>query len=184
MPSSVTAGRNLYWDIVQRRAADFYGIAQAPDSQLPAVLPLLLQHTAEFGLPCTTHVAQMVLAAIVHEDCPADCRTPQGTVDLDALLPPDTSTATVEAVLKAAETQHGLFDMPLAEGMSAAEEQIEATVRARDAIQDALRAVPDGTAGRGRMIERFWELRDDPRALIAVSCVTFAAVQAVVARSH
>jgi hypothetical protein len=29
------------------------------------------------------------------------------------------------------------------------------------------------------MIERFWELRDDPRALIAVSILTAAAVRAI-----
>ena len=118
----------------------------------------------------------MVLAAVVHEDCPADCRTPQGAADLDRLVPPSTNPMDL---LTAADAQRLLFGTPLAEGITSAEEQATATACARAAIQDALNVVTQGTAGRGRMIERFWELRDDPRALIAVSILTAAAVRAV-----
>lgn len=176
MPSSVTAGRNLYWDITARRANAFYEAASPPGNGLLAVLPVLLQHAREFGLHATTHVAQMVLSAVVHEDCSARCRTPQGAADLDRLVPPTTDPM---ALLTAADAQQLLFGTPLAEGITDAEEQAMATARARAAVQDALNLVTQGTAGRGLMIERFWELRDDPRALIAVSILTAAAVRAV-----
>ncbi|GAA4339635.1 hypothetical protein GCM10023086_74770 [Streptomyces venetus] len=176
MAASATAGRNLYWDITAHRASDFYEAASAPGTGLLAVVPVLLQHAAEFGLHTTTHVAQMVLAAVVHEDCPAHCRTPQGAADLESLVPSSTDPM---ALLTAADAQQLLFGTPLAEGISSAEEQAVATACARAAVQDALDVVDQGTAGRERMIERFWELRDDPRALVAVSILTAAAVRAV-----
>ncbi|MET8582209.1 hypothetical protein ABZX39_15155 [Streptomyces collinus] len=178
MASSVTAGRNLYWDIAARRAADFFRAASTPGNRLLAVLPVLHQHATEFGLHTTTDVAQMVLAAVVHEDCPGDSRTPQGAADLDRLVPTGTDPMDV---LTAADAQQLLFGTPLAEGITGAEEQATAAARARAAIQDALNVVTQGTAGRVLMIERFWELRDDPRALIAVSILTAAAVRAVTA---
>ncbi|MEE1764364.1 hypothetical protein [Streptomyces sp. SP18BB07] len=176
MPSSTKAGRNLYWDIVTPRANAFCEAASQPGSNPWSVLPILLQHTREFGLHTTTHIAQLVLAAVVHEDCPANCRTPRGTVDLARLVPPTTSPL---ALLDAAESQRLILGTPFAEGLASAEQQAAATARARAAVQDALNAVPDGRAGRERMLERFWELRDDPRALIAVTFLTWAAVQAV-----
>lgn len=176
MPSSSTAGRNLYWDITARRANDFCEAASAPGGGLLAVLPVLLLHASEFGLHATTHVAQLVLAAVVHDDCPDGCRTPQGAADLARLVPPSTDPMNL---LTAADTQQLLFGTPLAEGIAAAEEQATATACARAAIQDALNVVTQGTVGREYMIERFWELRDNPRALIAVSILTAAALQAV-----
>ncbi|MFK0159182.1 hypothetical protein ACIQVK_44815 [Streptomyces sp. NPDC090493] len=177
MPSSTTpTDRNVYWDIAARRAADFYEVATAPGNGLLAVVPVLQQHAATFGLHTTTHVAQMVLAAVVHEDCPADRRTPTGAADLNRLVPPSTDPM---ALLTAADIQQLLFGTPLVEGITAAEEQATATAAARAAVQDALDVVHQGTAGRGRMIERFWELRDNPRALIAVSILTAAAVRAI-----
>lgn len=176
MPSSTIDGRNLYWDVTAHRASDFYEAASAPGSGLLAVLPVIHQHADEFGLHTTTHVAQMVLAAVVHEDCPADCRTPEGAADLGRLVPPTTDPM---ALLTAADAQQLLFGTPLTEGITGAEDQAAATARARAAVQDALDVVPQGAAGRARMIERFWELRDDPRALIAVSILTAAAARAV-----
>jgi hypothetical protein len=166
----------VYWDITAVRATDFYEAASAPGGDLLAVLPVLLLHAGEFGLHTTTHVAQMVLGAVVHEDCPADCRTPQGAADLERLVPSSTDPMDL---LTAADAQQLLFGTPLAEGISSAEEQATATAHARAAVQDALDFVPQGASGRGLMIERFWELRDDPRALIAVSILTAAAVRAI-----
>jgi hypothetical protein len=169
---------NVYWDVTAERAAAFHAAAKQPGA-LSAVLPVLAQHADDFGLHTTTHVAQMVLAAAVHEDCPAAWRTPRGTADLDLMVPPTTDPA---SLLTAAETLRDVYGMPLDEGVTSAEHQAVATARARAAVQDALDAVPDGAAGRERMLERFWQLRDDPRALISVSILTAAAVAAISTR--
>lgn len=179
MPSSVPAGRNLYWDIVANRAETFFNAARRPGSPW-AVLQVLLNHASEFGLPTTTHIAQMVLAAVVHEDCPDSSRTVKGTASLNLLVPSSTNPLTI---LQAADVQHLVLGTPFADGITSAEQQAEATIRARVAVQDALDAVPDGRAGRERMIHRFYQLHDDPRALIAVALLTAAAVRAVASDS-
>lgn len=62
--------RNLYWDVVTRRAAQYTEAQHTPDADLSNGLPILLAHAQEFGLHCITHIAQMCLLAIVDADAP------------------------------------------------------------------------------------------------------------------
>ena len=168
--------RNLYWDVVSHRAAQYTEAQHAPDAALSDGLPILLAHAREFGLHCITHIAQMCLLAIVDPDAPATVRTITGTVDLNRLLPdtPDALTT-----LDAAGALNTTFGISPAEAMTDAEAQIAATARARTARQAVLDNAQHGPAGREQAINVLYELRDDPRALCAVIGLTAAALQAV-----
>ncbi|MGW0337078.1 hypothetical protein ACWD0J_35515 [Streptomyces sp. NPDC003011] len=168
--------RNLYWDVVSRRAAAYTEAQLMPDADLTAGLPILLSHAEEFGIHCITHIAQMCLLAIVDPDAPAAVRTAAGAVDLNQLLPdtPDALT-TLEA---ASALTHTLGIAP-ADAMTDVEEQVAATTRARAALQTVFDGAEDGLDGRRRALDALYGLRDDPRALCAVIGLTAAALQAV-----
>ncbi len=168
--------RNLYWDVVSRRAAQYTHAQHAPDAALSDGLPILLTHAQEFGLHCITHIAQMCLLAVVDTDAPAAVRTITGTVDLGQLLP-DTSDALT--TLDAADTLNRAFGISPAEAMTDAEAQIATTVRARTALQAVFDNAQKGSAGRERAINVLHDLHDDSRALCAVIGLTAAALQAV-----
>ncbi|WP_435058375.1 hypothetical protein [Streptomyces sp. bgisy060] len=167
---------NLYWSIVQQRAAE-YSLAQAqPGASLLSGLPVLAAHAAHFSPFHTLHVAQFCLAVVVFEDCPDHLRTPGGVPDLDRLVPKDADALTV---LTTAQEQRALFGTGLDEELRNVEDQVAATDRARAAVQQVLEQVPYGRAGRERMLDIVYELRDDPRAIAGVIALTTAALREV-----
>ncbi|MEV8546931.1 hypothetical protein [Streptomyces sp. NPDC051572] len=168
--------KNLYWDIVAQRAAQYTDAQHTPDADLSNGLPILLAHAQQFGLHCITHIAQMCLLVIVDFDAPAEVRTITGAVDLNRLLPdtPDALTT-----LKAASVLTAGLGLGPSEAMSDVEEQVAATPRARAALQIVLDNAHDGLAGRQRAQDALYALRDDPRALCAVIVLTAAALQSV-----
>jgi hypothetical protein len=168
--------RNLYWDVVSRRAAQYTDAQHAPGADLSSGLPILLDHAQEFGLHCITHIAQMCLLAVVADDAPAASRTITGTVDLDRLVPYTPDALTTLDV--AGKLTSGLGISPT-EAMTDVEVQIAATARARAAIQTVLDNAPNGAVGRERAIDTLYELRDDVRALCGVIGLTAAALQSV-----
>jgi hypothetical protein len=143
---------NLYWSIVEHRAVDYFTAQSQPDAPLLAGLPVLAAHAAQFSPFHTLHVAQFLLAAIV-----ADAFT----------------------VLMAAEEQSRLFGGRLDEALLNVEDQVAATRRARATVQQVLEQVPHGRAGRARMLDIVYELRDDPRAIAGVLALTTAALREV-----
>ncbi|MEU3399440.1 hypothetical protein [Streptomyces filamentosus] len=169
---------NPYWTIVQQRAAELSLAYSRPDAPLTAGLPVLAAHAADFTPFHTLHVAQLCLSVIVFEDCPAHLRTPAGIPDLARLVPvtPDALT-----VLTTAEEQRDLFGGSLDAELHHVEEQVAATDRAQAVAQRVLEQVPHGLAGRQRMLDIVWELRDDPRAVAGVIALTAAALRALAA---
>ncbi|MET9551060.1 hypothetical protein ABZY36_38110 [Streptomyces sp. NPDC006627] len=141
-------------------------------------LPVLAAHAAEFSPFHTLHIAQYCLSVIVFEDCPEHLRTPQRIPDLDRLVPEDADALTV---LRTAEKQHILFGTGLDEELDNVEDQVAGTRRARATVQQVLDQVPNGLAGRKRMLDTVYELRDDPRAIAGVIALTTAALRAVAA---
>ncbi|WP_333745714.1 hypothetical protein [Streptomyces sp. IBSBF 2950] len=168
--------RNVYWDVVTRRAAEYTEAQLAPDADLASGLPILLDHARQFGAHCITHIAQVCLLAMVDADAPAEVRTITGTVNLSRLLPDSPDALTT---LDTAGTLTHALGITPSEAMTDVEEQIAATVRARGALQAVFDNAPHGAAGRKRAIEVLYELRDDPRALCAVVALTAAALQSV-----
>ncbi|MEU5476885.1 hypothetical protein [Streptomyces mirabilis] len=168
--------RNLYWDVVSRRAAQYTDAQLEPSASLADGLPILLAHAQEFGLHCITHIAQMCLLVIVNADAPAAVRTITGAVDLDRLLPDNPDALTT---LDAAGALNATFGISPAEAMTGAEAQIAATAGARGALQAVFDNAQHGAVGRERAIEVLYELRDDPRALCAVIGLAAAALQSV-----
>ncbi|GAA1110995.1 hypothetical protein [Streptomyces javensis] len=167
---------NLYWSIVQQRAAE-YSLAQAePGASLVAGLPVLAAHAEDFSPFHTLHVAQFCLAVIVFEDCPDHLRAPGGVPDLGRLVPQDADALTV---LTAAVEQRALFGTALDEELRNVEDQVAATARARATVQRVLEQVPYGSAGREQMLDIVYELRDDPRAIAGVIALTTAALREV-----
>lgn len=167
---------NLYWTIVQHRAAE-YSLAHArPDAPLTAGLPVLAAHAEDFSPVHTLHIAQYCLCVIVFDDCPPHLRTPAGIPDLDRLVPADSDALTV---LATAENQRDLFGGGLAEELRNVEDQLAADGRARAVVQAVLKQVPYGTVGRGRMLDLVWTLRDDPRAIAGAIALTAAALREV-----
>ncbi|NUK03224.1 hypothetical protein [Streptomyces lunaelactis] len=59
------------------------------------------------------------------------------------------------------------------------EDQVTATSRARETVRRVLEQVPYGTAGRERMLDIVYELRDDPRAIAGGLALTAAALREV-----
>ncbi|MFJ7004234.1 hypothetical protein ACIQWY_30015 [Streptomyces albidoflavus] len=170
------ATNTMYWEVVAARAAAYTDALSRPGGDLSAGLDILLDHANDFGLACTTHVAQMCLLAVVAEEAGPDKRNAFGTVDLDQLVPPH---AEVLTVLDNASVLSHVFAMSPAEAASSVEDQIQSTPRARRAVQSVLNAAQNGVAGRQQALDRLGELRDDPRALCAVLGVTAAAMRAV-----
>ncbi|MFB7649412.1 hypothetical protein ACFC0S_15860 [Streptomyces sp. NPDC056084] len=167
---------NLYWTIVQRRAAE-YSLAHArPDAPLTAGLSVLAAHADDFTPFHTLHVAQYCLSVIVFEDCPRHLRTPAGIPDLGRLVPAESDALTV---LATAEVQRDLFGGGLAEELRNVEDQVAADARARVVVQAVLEQVPHGLAGRERMLDLVWALRDDPRAIAGAIALTAAALREV-----
>lgn len=169
--------RNIYWDIVAGRGAAIWEAHTSPGADISAGLPYFKQHADEFGLVQATHVAQMCLTAVVHDDAPSSTRSPAGTVDLDRLVPEQPDVLTT---IDVAEYLVSVAGLSLSGAMEDAEEQIAAQPRARAAVQTILDGVVDGLSGRERGIATLWELRDDPRALCGVLALTGAALHAVV----
>ncbi|MGA5127685.1 hypothetical protein ACPCAG_30840 [Streptomyces pseudogriseolus] len=165
-----------YWNLVAERSADYTAACLAPDADLTAGLPVLLAHAEEFGLARTVHIAQMCLLVIVDPDARPHTRTPEGTVDLDKLVPP---TADALTVIDGAATLSRAFQLSPAEAMTAVEQQIAATDRARAAVQAVLDAAPHGIPGRRAALDALWALHDDPRAVCLVLALTAAAMRAV-----
>ncbi|MFH8294919.1 hypothetical protein [Streptomyces sp. NPDC018059] len=169
---------NLYWMIVQERAAEFSLAHSRPGGSLLDGLPVLAAHAEEFSPFHTLHIMQFCLSVIVFEDCPEHLRTPQRIPDLDRLVPEDADALTV---LTAAEKQRTLFGTGLDEELRSVEDQVAGTGRARTVVQRVLDQVPDGLAGRGRMLDIIAELQDDPRAIAGVVALTTAALREVAA---
>ncbi|MCT9094222.1 hypothetical protein N4G70_36085 [Streptomyces sp. ASQP_92] len=167
---------NLYWTIVQQRAAEFSLAQEQPDASLLTGLPVLAAHAKAFSAFHALHVMQFCLAVVVFEDCPDHLRTPDAVPDLDQLVPKDADALTV---LTAAQELRALFGTGLEEELRNVEDQIAATDRARAAIQRVLDEVPHGRAGRERMLDIVYELRDDPRAIAGVIALTAAALREV-----
>ncbi|MFC8570797.1 hypothetical protein ACFUIW_34075 [Streptomyces sp. NPDC057245] len=165
-----------YWTLVQHRAAEYSLAQQQPGASLLAGLPVMAAHAAAFSPFHTLHVAQFCLAVIVSEDCPDHLRGPAGVPDLARLVPEDTDALTV---LTTAEDQRALFGSGLAEELRNVEDQVAATGRARAAVQRVLDQVPHGLAGRQRMLDIVYELRDDPRAISAFLALTAVALREV-----
>lgn len=164
-----------YWRTVTKRAAD-YSAALRNDPGSTAGLRILLDHTTEYGLARTVHIAQMCLRVIVDPDAQPDMRTMMGTVDVNKLVPPIADALTV--LDTAASLSRG-FNLTPGEAMAAVEEQIAGVERARHAVQTVLNGAPQGLAGRERGVAALWELRDDVRALCAVLALTTVALRAV-----
>ncbi|MDJ0466141.1 hypothetical protein [Streptomyces sp. H27-C3] len=168
---------NPYWTIVQERAAVFSLAHSRPGGSLLDGLPVLAAHAEEFSPFHTLHM-QFCLSVIVFEDCPEHLRTPQRIPDLDRLVPEDADALTV---LTTAEKQRTLFGTGLDEELRNVEDQVAGTGRARATIQRVLDQVPNGLAGRERMLDIVSELRDDPRAIAGVVALTTAALREVAA---
>lgn len=162
---------NLYWTIVQERAAEYVAAQFRPDASLAAGLSVMAAHAADFSPFHTLHIAQFSLAVIVYEDCPDHLRTPGGVPDLDRLVPEDADAFTV---LMAAEDQRALFGGRLDEELRNVEDQAAATSRARETVRRVLEQVPYGTVGRERMLDIVYELRDDPRAIAGLALAAAA----------
>ncbi|MFC9280872.1 hypothetical protein [Streptomyces collinus] len=169
-------GNPVYWQLVSERSADFTAAHLAQGADLAAGLPVLLAHAEEFGLARTVHIAQMCLLVIVDPDARPHMRTPEGTVDLDKLVP---LTADALTVLDSAAVLSRAFQLSPTAAMHDVEEQIAATGRARSAVQAVLDAAPRGIPGRRRALDALWELHDDPRAVCSVLALTAAAMRAV-----
>lgn len=169
---------NQYWTIVQERAADFSLAHSRPGNSLLDGLPVLAAHAADFSPFHTLHIMQFCLSVIVFEDCPEHLRTPQRIPDLDRLVPEDADALTV---LTTAEKQRTLFGTGLDEELRNVECQVAGTVRARETVQQVLDQVPNGRAGRKRMLDIISELQDDPRAIAGVVALTTAALREVAA---
>lgn len=169
---------NLYWTIVQHRAAEFSLAHSRPDGSLLDGLPVLAAHAEEFSPFHTLHIMQYCLSVIIFEDCPELLRTPHRIPDLDRLVPED---ADVLTVLTTAEKQRTLFGTALDEELRNVEDQVAGTGRARATVQRVLDQVPNGLAGRKRMLDIVYELRDDPRAIAGVIALTTAALHEVAA---
>ncbi|MFJ9239738.1 hypothetical protein ACIRJ3_32725 [Streptomyces anulatus] len=167
---------NLYWMIVQDRAAEFSLACSRPGRSPLDGLPVLAAHAAEFSPFHTLHIMQFCLSVIVFEDCPEHLRTPQRIPDLDRLVPEDADALTV---LTTAERQHTLFGTGLDEELRNVEDQVAGTGRARATVQRILDQVPNGLAGRERMLDIVYELQDDPRAIAGVVALTTAALREV-----
>ncbi|MEU5476902.1 hypothetical protein [Streptomyces mirabilis] len=167
---------NLYWSIVEHRAVDYFTAQSQPDASPLAGLPVLAAHAAQFSPFHTLHVAQFLLTAIVADDCPDHLRNGNGIPDIDRLVPEDADAFTV---LMTAEEQRRLFGGHLDEELRNVEDQVAATRRARATVQQVLEQVPHGRAGRARMLDIVYELRDDPRAIAGVLALTTAALREV-----
>ncbi|MGW0033004.1 hypothetical protein ACWDXD_24705 [Streptomyces sp. NPDC003314] len=184
--TATDTGTDLYWSVVARRACHYADAVQRPGADLLAGVEILRQHAADFdephpdgnmGLLRATHITQLCLLVVVHEDAPAAVRTREGLVDLDRLLPVTSSALTV---LDAASSLTRLFPMPPTQAMEAAEAQIAATDhRSRAVVQKILSAPLYGPQGRERALDALWELRNDPRALSGVLALNAAVLQAV-----
>ncbi|MEU5900221.1 hypothetical protein [Streptomyces venezuelae] len=170
---------NPYWSIVQQGAAEYSVIQYRSDASLLAGLPVLAAHAQTFTPFHTLHIMQVLLAVIVFEDCPDHLRTSGGIPDLDRLVPEDADALTV---LSAAQDQRFLFGAGLDEQLQNVEEQVAATARARATVQQVLEQVPYGSAGRQRMLDLVYELRDDPRAIASVIALTTVALREVALR--
>ncbi|MEV7681482.1 hypothetical protein AB0O64_23455 [Streptomyces sp. NPDC088341] len=167
---------NLYWTIVQDRAAEFSLVHDRPGTSELDGLPVLAAHAADFSPFHTLHIMQFCLAVIVFEDCPDHLRTHAGVPDLDRLVPEDADAFTV---LATAEKQRTLFGRGLDEELRNVEDQVAGTSRARATVQRVLDQVPHGEAGRKRMLDIVYELHDDPRAIAGVIGLTTAALREV-----
>ncbi|MFF4337562.1 hypothetical protein [[Kitasatospora] papulosa] len=170
--------KNLYWTIVQHRAAEFSLAHSRPGDSLLDGLPVLAAHAEDFSPFHTLHIMQYCLSVIVFEDCPEHLRTPQRIPDLDRLVPEDADALTV---LTTAQQQRDLFGTGLDEELRNVEDQVAGTRRARATVQRILDQVPNGLAGRERMLDIVYELHDDPRAIAGVVALTTAALREVAA---
>ncbi|WP_329317273.1 hypothetical protein OG723_44585 (plasmid) [Streptomyces sp. NBC_01278] len=168
---------NLYWEIVAQRGAEVWAAHNTPGADIMAGLPIFREHVEEFGLLQATHIAQMCLMAVVHEDAAPGTRAPAGTVDLDRLLPEQPDALTT---IDIAEYLVSVAHFSLSGAMTDAEQQIASHPRARATVQAILNEAPHGRSGREKGIDILWELRDDPRAMCAVLALTGAALHTVV----
>ncbi|MFE3629357.1 hypothetical protein [Streptomyces goshikiensis] len=167
---------NLYWPIVQERAAVFSSAQQRPGAALLNGFPVLVAHAADFSPFHTLHIMQFCLAVIVFEDCPNHLRNSAGVPDLEQLVPTDTDALTI---LTTAEQQQTLFGRGLDEELRNVEDQVAGTTRARTAVQQILDQAPRGRAGRERMLDVVYELRDDPRAIAGFVELTASALREI-----
>lgn len=140
----ITTEPNPYWEIVMHRAAAVWEAHCQPGADLAAGMPVYLQHAQDFELIQATHIAQMCLTAVVHEDAPAATRAADGTVNFDRLVPPGSDPGTRNA---AADYLIALCEFSLSQAVEAADQQMTALSPARTVIQTVLNGAPMASQG-------------------------------------
>ncbi|MER7952060.1 hypothetical protein ABTY59_32180 [Streptomyces sp. NPDC096079] len=173
----ITTEPNPYWGIVTGRAEEVWEAHCTPDADITSGMRVYLRHAEEFGLLQATHIAQICLLAVVHDDAPPATRRPDGTVDIDRLVP--AADADAHTRNEAAEYLVTMVGLGFSQALEAAEQQIAASAQVRATIQTILDGALHGLPGRERALNALWDLRDDERALCGVLALTGAALQAV-----
>ncbi|MFJ4741218.1 hypothetical protein [Streptomyces sp. NPDC088775] len=166
-----------YWKIVQERAAECWVAHTQPGASSLAGLPAMATHAEQFGFSYTLHVAQMLLSGVVFKRCPDQLRTAGGVPDLQRLV---LDSADAITTLTAAEDLRAVRGMRLDEALEHVEDLVSATAHARVAVQSVLEQVAHDAQGWARMLDIFYELRDDPSAIAGVLALTGNAMHAVV----
>lgn len=173
----ITTEPNPYWGIVTGRAEAVWEAHRAPDADVSSGMPVYLRHAEEFGLLQATHIAQICLTAVVHDDAPTATRRPDGAVDIDRLVP--AANADAHTRNETAEYLVTAAGLGFSQALAAAEQQIAASAQSRATVQTILDGAPHGLPGRERALNALWDLRGDERALCGVLALTGAALQAV-----